>query len=66
MCKILEREGRQWAVDSITQLQELAGKNDRYQQLINYLQRGTNGKPPSFVAGVQGVIDELRQIGRAA
>ncbi|QHF03285.1 hypothetical protein N015_13065 [Pseudomonas asturiensis] len=66
MCKILEREGRQWAVDSITQLQELAGKNDRYQQLIDYLQRGTPGKPPSFVAGVQGVIDELRQIGRAA
>ena len=66
MCQILFREGRQWAVDSIRQLQELAGKNDRYQQLINYLERGTRHRPPDFVVGVQSVITELRQIGARA
>lgn len=62
MCAILHREGRQWAVESIRQLEELAGKGDRYRQLINYLERGTREKPPSFVKGVQSVIDEVRQI----
>ena len=62
MCKVLYREGREWAFESIHQLQELAGKGDRYQQLINYLQRGLKGKPADFARGVQSVIDEIRQV----
>lgn len=66
MCKVLEREGRQWALDSIDQLRKLAGKDDRHLQLIAYLERGLHGKPASFASGVQGVIDEVRKIGEAA
>lgn len=66
MCKVLEREGRQWALDSIGQLRELATKNDRHRQLIAYLERGLRGKPASFASGVQSVIDEVRKIGEAA
>lgn len=66
MCKVLEREGRQWALDSIGQLRELAGKSDKHRQLIAYLERGLRGKPASFARGVQSVIDEVRKIGEAA
>ncbi|MCO8166890.1 hypothetical protein NJC40_03735 [Pseudomonas sp. 21LCFQ02] len=66
MCKVLEREGRQWALDSIGQLRELAGKNDKHRQLIAYLERGLRGKPASFARGVQGVIDDVRAIGERA
>lgn len=66
MCKILHREGRQWAVESIRQLTELVGKGDGCRQLINYLERGTKQRPPDFIDGVQSVIDELRQIGERA
>lgn len=66
MCRILELEGRKWAIDSIEQLSKLAAKNDRHRQLISYLERGLRGKPPAFMRGVQGVIDEVRKIGDAA
>lgn len=67
MCHVIEREGREWACESIKQLQRLAGKGDDWQQLINYLERGTKNRPPAFIRGVQGVIDEIRlAVGRAA
>lgn len=66
MCKVLEREGRQWAWDSIDQFSKLAGKDDKHRQLIAYLERGLRGKPASFARGVQGVIDEVRAIGERA
>lgn len=63
MCKVLEKEGERWALDSISQLRELAGKDDKHRQLINYLERGLKGKPAAFAKGVQGVIDKVREIG---
>lgn len=62
MCAILYRDGRQWAVDTISQLCEVVRKNDGNRELIACLERGTREKPPSFVKGVQSVIDEVRQI----
>lgn len=66
MCKILERDGRQWAVETICQLAELVGKGDGNRELIACLERGLTGRPPSFADGVQSVIDEVRDAGKAA
>lgn len=66
MCKVLEREGRQWAIDSVDKFLKLTGKSCRYPQLISYVERGLRGKPAAFVRGIQGVIDEVRKIGDAA
>ncbi|MBA1200507.1 hypothetical protein G7009_01655 [Pseudomonas capeferrum] len=66
MCQILYREGRQWALDSIRALRELSGKGDRYRQLVNYLERGTVGRPAAFCNGVNDVIAEVKRLGEAA
>jgi hypothetical protein len=66
MCKILERDGREWAVETIRQLAELVGKGDGNRELIVCLERGLTGRPPGFVVGVQSVIDEVRDAGKAA
>ena len=60
MCAILHREGRDWALESIRNLHNVVGKPDGYRQLINYLERGLKGKPPSFARGVQSVIDQVK------
>jgi hypothetical protein len=62
MCNVLYREGAAWAVDSIRQLQNSAGKGDQYRQLINYLERGKTNKPADFVRGVESVIDQVKKV----
>ena len=62
MCKVLEREGREWAFESIRQLEKLGGKGDQNRQLVNYLERGLKGRPASFTKGVQSVIDQVKQV----
>ena len=62
MCKVLEREGREWAYESIRQLEKLGSKGDQNRQLVNYLERGLTGRPASFVKGVQSVIDQVKQV----
>ncbi len=62
MCAILQREGREWALESIRNLHNVVGKPDGYRQLINYLERGLKGKPAAFARGVQSVIDEVKAV----
>lgn len=62
MCKVLEREGREWAVESIRQLEKIVGKGDRNRQLVNYLERGLKGRPAGFAKGVQSIIDQVKQV----
>lgn len=62
MCAILEREGREWALESIRQLEQLTGKGDKNRQLVSYLERGLSGRPPSFSLGVQQIIERVREV----
>lgn len=62
MCAILEREGREWALESIRQLERLTGKGDKNRQLVSYLERGLSGRPPAFSRGVQQIIDRVREV----
>jgi len=62
MCNVLYREGRAWALDSIRQLQNSAGKGDQFRQLINHLERGTKNKPADFIRGVESIIDQVKKV----
>lgn len=67
MCHVLYREGRQWARETIHEIHKLPSLQHDWKQIIERLERGTKNRPPAFIRGVQGVIDEIRlALGRAA
>lgn len=60
MCQVLYREGRQWARETIHEIHKLPSLEHDWKQVIQRLERGTKGRPPAYVRGVQSVIEEVR------